>query len=71
MKRVKISLELFSHEDISLAFSKLKPKKSLEPDGIPLYVDKGCKEFLIVLLTHIRIVIISLKADFQLFAVCG
>lgn len=48
-----VSLQHFTSEDINMSFSKLKPKRGLGPDGIPPYIYKGCKEFLIPPLTYV------------------
>lgn len=42
-----VSLRHFTTSDISMAFSKLKPKRGVGPDGVPPYIYKGCKELLI------------------------
>ena len=48
-----IRLQRITEDDVDRAIKKLKNKRSLGPDGIPSYVYKGLREFLLKPLTHI------------------
>lgn len=56
-----LSINSIDRNDIITAVKKMKPKKSVGPDGIPSYIYKGCIEFLIAPLLKIFNLILKTK----------
>jgi hypothetical protein len=56
-----VKLSKITSKEVSKALKKLKPKRSLGPDQISLYVYKACGEFLVTPLTYLFNLIIEKK----------